>query len=175
LNKICNKFYDLVDQIFFSNDSNDKHISEKNSTDEYPQFDNFNHHENSEYDDQILTEDLKDNVKLELEFPDLNKTKWQDVFLNRSLKYKKFINKRALFFNKLHITPGIGLRYARKLEKVIPNFGSLIELYLTVDENKFKDLLFKYATINSKSLNLIYLSCQKYYEKYGSKFSDFTF
>ncbi len=155
-----------------SNISNERNSSVNNDLDEYPHIDNSVYNQNN---GQILTHNLNENVKEEFDFPNLNQSKWQDAFLNRSLKYQKFISKRALFFSKLHITPGIGFGYAKKLENIIPNFGSLIQLYLTVDEKNFKALLFKYATINSKSLSLIYLSCQKYYEKYGNRFFDFTF
>jgi hypothetical protein len=152
--------------------SNENHTSEIDVQDEYLQFDDNNHHEHNE---QIIEENIKDDVKLETDFLEHNKSKFQDALLNKSLKYKKFINKRALFFSKLHTIPGIGFGYAKKLEKIIPNFGTLLELYSTVDEEKFKALLYKYAIINYRSLNLIYLSCQKYHEKYGSKFSDFSF
>ena len=163
--------YYLVDQILHCNHSNENNTSVIDVQDGYPQFDDNNHHEHNE---QINEENLNDE-NIETDFLEQNKIRIQDILLNRSLKYKKFIAKRALFFNKLHIIPGIGFGYAKKLEKIIPNFGTLLELYSTVDEKKFKALLFKYAIINHRSLNLIYLSCEKYYEKYGSKFSDFSF
>ena len=130
-------------------------------------------------DSPLLTGNLQEDIKLNLNYSEFlnyrNLGKWDENILKCSLKYAKFIDRRAFFYNNLSITPGLGLRYSKNLEFAIPNFGTLIELYETVDKNLFFGLLYNYAEINSRSLNMIYDSCKNYSQKYGTVFTDVSF
>jgi hypothetical protein len=122
-----------------------------------------------------LTGNLKEDIKLDLTYSWFNLGMWDENVLKSSLKYSRLIGRRAFFYNKLSITPGLGLRFCKNLEFAIPNFGTLIELYETVDKNLFFALLYNYADINSRSLNMIYDSCKNYSQKYGTVFVDVSF
>ncbi len=68
---------------------------------------------------------------------------------------------------------GIDETLALKLKWIIPNFGCLLELYLTCKfEDTFKALLDHYAGYKISSLELIVTSCKEYNKIFGFKFID---
>ena len=122
----------------------------------------------------LVTCDLKRDIKLKLKFDKSSNTDWDESEMRRYLKYRYFMSKRNKFNDSLTIVPGIGSVYKARMYQIIPNFGTLLELYISVNESTFKALLFAYANINSRYLNLINASCKNYLKKYGFDFRDAT-
>jgi hypothetical protein len=97
---------------------------------------------------------------------------WNERDICRNHKYKDLMAKKGCFYDKLCLVPGIGKVYMGRLSGVIPNLGTLLELFQVVDEITFKALLNAYANVNSLNLNLIYTSCKHYIGKFGYTFRD---
>lgn len=110
-------------------------------------------------------------LKLKYEPNDVLKP-WDDSDICGNFKYKNLMERKCNFYDKLTIIPGIGKVYATRLESKIGNVGTLIEMYLSVDECTFKALLKAYANVNHYRLNLIYTSCKNYVSKFGFNFRD---
>jgi hypothetical protein len=125
-------------------------------------------------DDLIITGDLKKDIKLRLKYDRIENSDWDEACMRRFLKYRYFMRNKNKFNDSLSIVPGIGSVYMSRLCNIIPNFGTLLEFYLSVNESTFKALLYAYANINSRYMNLINTSCKNYLKKYGFDFRDAT-
>lgn len=126
------------------------------------------------YDDVCqITGNLNLDHQLILKYvPSQHIKPWSERTICDNVKYKCFTEKKCNFYDSLTIVPGIGPTYSSRLCRIIPNVGTLVELYLTVDESTFKTLLKSYANVNHFNLNLIHTSCRHYVAKFGFTFSD---
>lgn len=121
----------------------------------------------------LITGDLRKDVNLRLKYtPKGPLQPWDNSYINKYGKYKKIINCKMNFIDDLKNIPGIGEVYCDRLKPIIPNVGTLIDLFMNVDKMTFKALLYNYANINAHNLNLIYTSCKNYIKKYGFDFKD---
>ena len=120
----------------------------------------------------LITGILKKDAKLNLKYEKVQNNKWEEKDICRYLKYKYFISKKNKFNDTVSIVPGIGNVYTHRLSDIVPNFGTLLELYISVKVDTFKALLYAYANISSRNLNLISTSCKNYFAKYGLDFRD---
>ncbi|CAF0751674.1 unnamed protein product [Brachionus calyciflorus] len=122
---------------------------------------------------EMVTGNLAKDKNLHLRYDPGDQAKaWNECDLNKVKKFICFIEKKACFYDRLDIVPGIGVAYSERLKEYIPNFGTLLELFLTVDESTFKALLKCYSRIKSTDMNYIFTSCKKYFKKFGFKFND---
>ena len=120
----------------------------------------------------LITGDLKKDIHLSLKYEKLEHSKWNENDICRYLKYKYFIGRKNNFSDSLCIVPGIGAVYMNRLYRIIPNFGTLLELCVSVNEDTFKALLYAYANISVRNLNLICTACKNYLTKFGLDFRD---
>lgn len=120
-----------------------------------------------------VTGDLTKDKTLRLRYESGEQTKpWNESDICKIKKFVTFIEKKVNFYDKLEIIPGIGCAYSDRLKQFIPNVGTLLELYMTVDEMTFKALLKCYSRMKNTDINYVFTSCKRYYKKYGFTFGD---
>ncbi|RNA37852.1 hypothetical protein BpHYR1_037412 [Brachionus plicatilis] len=120
-----------------------------------------------------VTGDLTKDKTLRLRYDPGDQAKpWDESDICKIKKFITFIEKKCNFYDKLEIIPGIGSAYNERLREFVPNVGTLLELYMTVDEMTFKALLKCYSRMKNTDVNYVFTSCKRYHKKYGFTFGD---